>query len=107
MVTQTTTRNETNTIDEKAQKNHQYTAVMNHLMKTAFGNAQVYHCVRANPNFLAGLQSLDPGLPTFIEDEDLRSVIQTGCLYLIDLTAALLKFASENKIQDIPLKIAR
>jgi hypothetical protein len=98
MTAQTITRIEANTAVEEAQKNRQYTAVMNHLMKTAFGNTQVYHRVRANTNFRAGLQAIDPGLPGFIEDEDLRDIIQTGCLYLIDLTAILLKLTREGKI---------
>ncbi len=75
MVTQTTAWNETDYINDGGHNNRQYTAVMNHLMKVSFGNTQVYHCMRDNPNFRAGLQSLDPNLPTFIADEDLRNII--------------------------------
>ncbi len=73
-------------------------AVMNHLMKTAFGDPQVHRRVQASPDFRAALAALDPDQPGFVQDEGARNMIMIGCLHVIDSTAALLKFARENDI---------
>ncbi len=77
-------------------------AVMNHLMKIAFGDPQVHHRVHASPDFRAGCNALNPEMPGFIEDEATRNIIMIGCLHMIDATAALLKFARENNIPITP-----
>jgi hypothetical protein len=74
-------------------------AVMNHLMKAAFGDPQVHHRVHASPDFRAALAALDPDLPDFVQDEGARNMIMIGCLHVIDLTAALLKYARENDLR--------
>ncbi len=73
--------------------------VLNHLMKTAFGDPQVHSRVHASPDFRAALNALDPVQPDFIQDEGARNMIMIGCLHVIDVTAALLRYARENGIQ--------
>ncbi|RPJ50030.1 MAG: hypothetical protein EHM21_05845 [Chloroflexi bacterium] len=80
----------------------QQQAVMNHLMKAAFGDPQVHHRVHASPDFRAALNALDPGMPEFIPDEGARNMIMIGCLHVIDITAALLKYARENDLRLAP-----
>jgi hypothetical protein len=72
--------------------------VINHLMKSAFGDPQVHHRMHASPDFRAALNALDPDLPGFVQDEGARNMIMIGCLHLLDVTTALLKFARENDI---------
>jgi hypothetical protein len=74
-------------------------AVMDYLMKVAFGDPQVHYRVHASPNFRAGFNALNPDLPDFVQDEATRNIIMIGCLHMIDATAALLKFARDNDIQ--------
>ena len=83
-------------------KAHQRSKVVDHLMKTAMGDPQVHRRLRASPEFQAALKALDPDLPNFINDDGLRAVIQAGCLYMIDSTAGLLKFAREHNMKLVP-----
>ncbi|RPH68844.1 hypothetical protein EHM76_07510 [bacterium] len=76
----------------------QHKAVMNHLMKAAFGDPQVHHRLCSSPDFRSGLNALDPDLPGFIEDEGTRNMIMIGCMHMIDATTALLKYARENDL---------
>lgn len=88
--------------EDYRRKARQCSAVVNHLMKTAMGDPQVHKRLRANPEFQSALKALDPQQPDFIHDDDLRNVIQAGCLHMIDSTAALLRFARENNLKIVP-----
>ncbi len=77
-------------------------AVMNHLMKAAFGDPQVHYRMHASRDFRAALNALDPDLPGFVEDEGARNMIMIGCLHVIDITTELLKFARENDLRPLP-----
>jgi hypothetical protein len=94
MAAQTTLWNRT----AQSPQTRQRQAVMNHLMKAAFGDPQVHYRVHDHPDFRAALNALDPDLPDFIADEGARNMIMIGCLHVIDITAALLKFAKENDL---------
>ncbi len=83
-------------------KARQRQAVVNYLMKAAFGDPQVHYRVHASPDFAAGLNALDPNLPCFVEDEGARNMIMIGCMHMIDATTALLKYARENELRLAP-----
>lgn len=86
----------------KTNSSRQRRAVVDYLMKAAFGDPQVHHRVHASPAFQAGLAALNPDQPSFVQDEATRTIIMIGCLHMIDETAALLRFARENNIQIVP-----
>jgi hypothetical protein len=74
-------------------------AVMDHLMKAAFGDPQVHYRMHASPDFRAALKALDPDLPQFLQDEGARNMLMIGCLHVIDVTAEVLKYARENDLR--------
>ncbi len=89
-------------LTDSTPETRQRQAVMDHLMTCAFGDPQVHHRVQASPDFRAALSALDPELPGFILDESVRNMIMIGCLHVIDITAALLKYARENNLRLAP-----
>ncbi len=95
MAAQTTSWNRTAELPQARQRQ----AVMNHLMKAAFGDPQVHYRMHASPDFRAALNALDPEQPGFIQDEGARNILMVGCLHVIDITAELLKFARENDLR--------
>ncbi len=99
MLMQTMPWKEVHPANDGARRSRQREAVNLYLMNVSFGNPQVYRRVQANLDFQAGMKALDPEQPGFIEEENLRNLIQTACLHLIDVTAALLKFAKENNMR--------
>ncbi len=82
--------------------NRQRQAVMNHLMKAAFGDPQVHYRMHASRDFRAALNALNPDLPGFVADEGARNMIMIGCLHVIDITTALLKYARDNDLRLAP-----
>ncbi len=85
--------------EEIRNKARQHTVVSEHFIRAAMAEPRIARLLRANADFQTALQALDPAQPVFVDDDHLRNVIQSGCLHMIDLTTAVVKFAREIQVQ--------